>query len=131
MMVVAVTGAHAENLTMTFSDLVAYDGDTIRSKYVPIKGLPPISFRLAGIDTPEMRGKCEKEKANAIRAREFLNLEIKGKPTTVEFLSWDKYGGRVISRVRNANGEDLVQKLIAAGYGRPYDGGTKKGWCSK
>lgn len=120
--------ANAE--VVTFTDLKAYDGDTIKSSYVPIKGLSPISFRLMGIDTPEIRGKCENEIAGAIRARDFLNKEVVGKPITVEMIKWDKYGGRVIARVRNAAGEDLVDKLIAAGLGYPYDGTTKKRtWC--
>ena len=125
-----MTAFAAQAETITYTDLVAYDGDTIVSTYVPIPGLSAIRFRLLGIDTPEIRtAKCPEEKAAAYKARDFLTAEIKGKPTTVEFLRWDKYGGRVLVKVRNAQGEDLVAKLIAAGHGRAYDGGFKASWC--
>ena len=125
---VLTVSVHAE--TLVYNDLVAYDGDTVVSTYKPIPGLSAIRFRLIGIDTPELRtGKCEKEKADAIRARDFLNAEIKGKPTTVEVVAWDKYGGRVLARLHNAQGEDLANKLIAAGYARAYSGGFKASWC--
>lgn len=120
---------HAE--TMSFTDLKAYDGDTIRSKYAPVKGLKPLSFRLLGIDTPELKGKCPAEREAAIKARDYLNTEIAGKAVTVEFVKWDKYGGRVITVVRGEDGIDVVQKLIEAGHGRPYDGGKKSTWCEE
>jgi endonuclease YncB( thermonuclease family) len=116
--------------TAVYTDLRAYDGDTLRSTYVPIKGLPAISFRLMGIDTPELRGKCEKEKQLAILARDFLHNEVAGKPVTVDFLRWDKYGGRVIVRAYNVDGQDLTEKLIATGHGYPYNGGFKRSWCN-
>lgn len=126
-MVLAVS-VHAE--TLVYSDLVAYDGDTVVSTYRPIPGLSTIRFRLIGIDTPEIRtAKCEEEKVAALKARDFLNAEIKGKPTTVEILAWDKYGGRVLAKLRNAQGEDLAAKLVAAGLAREYHGGFKASWC--
>ncbi len=49
-----------------------YDGDTFRAT---IKDYPPIigermSIRVNGIDTPEMRGKCEIEKVLARKAKQ-------------------------------------------------------------
>ncbi len=51
-----------------------YDGDTITFN---LPGLHPIigekiSIRVNGIDTPEMRGKCEKENYDAQQAREMV-----------------------------------------------------------
>ena len=51
-----------------------YDGDTITFN---LPGLHPIigekiSIRVNGIDTPEIRGKCEKEKYDAQQAKEMI-----------------------------------------------------------
>ena len=51
-----------------------YDGDTFR---VDIDSLPPIvgkniPIRLNGVDTPEIRGKCQYEKDLALKARDFV-----------------------------------------------------------
>ena len=51
-----------------------YDGDTITfnlPKLHPIIG-KKIRVRLSGIDTPEIRGKCDKERYNAEQAREMV-----------------------------------------------------------
>jgi endonuclease YncB( thermonuclease family) len=117
--------------SMTFTDLRAYDGDTFVSSYVPIPGLPAVRLRLIGIDTPEMRGKCDVEYVLAAKARNFLQSEVEGKPITVDFVKWDKYGGRVLIRARNAAGEDLTRKMIEAGHGYAYGGGFKRSWCNK
>ena len=55
-----------------------YDGDTFR---VDIDSLPPIvgkniPIRLNGVDTPEIRGKCEHEKDLAIKARDFVRNKL-------------------------------------------------------
>lgn len=42
-----------------------YDGDSVN-----------VRFRLAGIDTPEIRGKCEEEKQLAIQARDYTRAFI-------------------------------------------------------
>ncbi len=41
----------------------------------------------------------------------------------------DKFGGRVLARVESNAGEDIATLLIAAGLGRPYDGGKRASWC--
>ena len=51
-----------------------YDGDTIK---FDLPGLHPIigkkiNIRVNGIDTPEIRGKCEQEKYSAEQAREMV-----------------------------------------------------------
>ncbi len=51
-----------------------YDGDTIRFN---LPGLHPIigekiSIRVNGIDTPETKGKCEKEKCHAKQAQQMV-----------------------------------------------------------
>lgn len=56
-----------------------YDGDTITFN---LSGLHPIigekiSIRVNGIDTPEIKGKCEKEKYDAQQARDMVTDILK------------------------------------------------------
>ena len=112
------------------SEIYCYDGDTC---YVIAPSLPEslqkMSVRVLGIDTPEIRGDCDKEKALAKPGRVVANREFRA-AKLIEFrdLKWDKYGGRVLSNVY-LDGELYAQKLIDSGLARAYDGGTKKGWC--
>jgi len=109
-----------------------YDGDTF---YIQMPGLPPelsrLGVRVRGVDTPEMRGKCESEKRNALAAKAFTTRVIlaAGKRVTLENLKWDKYGGRVDADV-TVGGQKLTDMLITRGYARPYNGGKRTGWCS-
>jgi len=49
-----------------------YDGDTFTVEAYPWPGLEAkASVRVDGVDTPEIRGKCEAEKKKAIEAREW------------------------------------------------------------
>ncbi|RCK45453.1 MULTISPECIES: thermonuclease family protein [Thalassospira] len=109
----------------------AYDGDTI---YVAIPGLPGeianMSVRVRGVDTPEIRGKCESEKQLAQKARDYARDRLKT-AKSVEFCEpeWGRYGGRVVASVR-IDGSPLDLELIHNGLARPYDGKTKRQpWC--
>ena len=121
----------AEFLEMReFRGNVCYDGDTC---YVLAPSLPEplqkMSVRILGIDTPEIRGDCDEEKALAKQGRVVANREFR-EAETIEFrdLKWDKYGGRILSNVY-LDGELYSQKLIDVGLARSYDGGTKEAWC--
>ncbi|MEQ8390408.1 MAG: thermonuclease family protein [Thalassospira sp.] len=109
----------------------AYDGDTI---YVAIPGLPGeianMSVRVRGVDTPEIRGKCESEKQLAQQARDYARTRLKS-AKAVEFCEpeWGRYGGRVVASVR-IDGSPLDLDLISNGFARAYDGKTKRApWC--
>ncbi len=106
-----------------------YDGDTITVRARVWLGQDiEVSVRLDGIDTPELRGKCEDEKELARKAREFL-IKLAGDTVMLRDIHYGKYAGRVIARVLTEDGEDLVAALINAGHGRPYSGGKRQGWC--
>ena len=111
---------------------VCYDGDTcyVSAPVLPGK-LSKMSVRVLGIDTPEIKGKCEKEKELALIGRQTAN-ELFRAATKIEFkdLKWDKYGGRVLSNVY-LDGKLYSNILIEKGLARPYDGGAKKGWCDE
>jgi len=109
---------------------LCYDGDTC---YVQMFGLPEplgkLSVRLGGMDTPEKRGKCAKEKEAALKARDFLEISIKLAHTiTLVDAQWDKYGGRIRGDLF-IDGKPFAEKAIKAGHARPYNGGKRKGWC--
>lgn len=108
-----------------------YDGDTCM---MSLPGIHPlfgdhIPVRLAGIDTPEMKGQCEREKQLARQARDLVRLALSGAGAIhLRKASRDKYF-RIDARVM-ADGQDLSQILITHGLAVPYDGGTKtKDWC--
>ena len=47
---------------------------------------------------------------------------------TLRHIRYGKYAGRVVARA-SAEGVNLSDALLAAGLARPYDGGTRAGWC--
>ncbi len=107
------------------------DGDTV---LVAVPAWPPefspVSVRLEGIDTPEMRGKCEAEKRAAREARDWLRQQLPaGSTVTLVWSSRDKYGGRVVGRILTSSGDSIADRILRQGLARPYDGGTKSGWC--
>lgn len=108
-----------------------YDGDTCR---VTLPGLPDVfgrrlGVRLLGLDTPEIRGKCPKEKALAQEAKaELWRLVSGAKRVDLMEISRGKYF-RIVARIK-ADGVDATDHMIAAGLAVPYWGGTKvKDWC--
>jgi micrococcal nuclease len=107
-----------------------HDGDTCT---VNIDHLPDIfgarlSIRLAGLDTPELHGKCAKETHLALQAKRFTTSMLSNaKVIGLTDIHRDKYF-RVLATVM-ADGVDVNHTLILKGYARLYDGGTKRGWC--
>lgn len=112
------------------ADVVSnYDGDTITvDAYIWPNQTWHGSVRVRGVDTPEIQGECESEKALAIEARDFV-ADLIGQEVLLEYVTDDKYGGRVIATVTLTDGRDLADVLISEGLGRPYDGGTRESWC--
>ena len=108
-----------------------YDGDTIT---VDLKGHHPlfgddISVRIAGIDTPEIKGKCSQEKELAREAREVVGRILK-KAGTIKLknVRRGKYF-RIVADVQ-AGKQNVADVLIKKGLAVRYDGGTKGfDWC--
>jgi len=93
-----------------------------------------IPIRVEGIDTPEIRGKCQKEKDLAKEARNLvrglldnaqsITLTIDDNPKKVR----GKYF-RIVGRLI-ADGVDISDLLIKRQLAVLYDGGTKgMDWC--
>jgi micrococcal nuclease len=104
------------------------DGDTIEVRArIWTDTVKETRVRLIGIDTPEINGKCDEERARAVAARDFL--ASLPRQVTLTDIKNDKFGGRIDARVRFADGTDAAELLIAAGHGRRYDGGKRGSWC--
>ena len=93
-----------------------------------------IPIRVEGIDTPEIRGQCQKEKDLAYEARDLvrglldnaqtITLTIDDNPQEVR----GKYF-RIVGRLI-ADGVDISDLLIERHMAVLYDGGMKaKDWC--
>ena len=118
--------------TVTVSKVISvYDGDTFR---VDIDSLPPIvgkniPIRLNGVDTPEIRGKCQYEKDLAIKARDFVRNKLaNAKEIKLTKLQRGKYF-RVVADVM-IDGVSLEQELLDNEFAYKYTGGKKSSWCN-
>ncbi len=129
--------AHSPAYAKSFGDyegaiyLRNYDGDTVTFN---LPGLHPIigekiSIRVNGIDTPEIRGKCEKEKYDAKQAKEMVaDILRDAEQITLRNLERGKYF-RIVADVI-VDGEDLADMLVEAGMAVRYGGGRKTyQWC--
>lgn len=107
-----------------------HDGDTFRAM---IAGWPPlvgdsIGVRIAGINTPEIRGTRGRERDLARKAQLFTQNRLQRAGTiTLRNLRRDKYF-RILADVW-VDSVSLGPELIRAGLAREYDGkGPKPRW---
>lgn len=102
-----------------------YDADTLR---LEINGRNEAT-RLAGVDAPEIRGRCAAETELAIRGREFTRTWAMRSDLTLTTgkREREKYG-RLLGELTNTEGESLGDKLIEAGLARKWTG-RREGWC--
>ena len=116
----------------TVSNVISvYDGDTFR---VNIDSLPPIvgkniAIRLEGVDTTEIKGRCQYEKDLAIEARDFVRKKLfNAKEIKLNDLQRGKYF-RVVAKVF-IDGVSLEKELLDKGLAYKYQGGKKSSWCN-
>ena len=90
------------------------DGDTLVARArIWLGQTVETHVRLAGVDAPELRGKCAAEKARALAAREALARLVGEGPVLL---------------ATGAHG-DVAAALVAGGFVRAYGGGARSGWC--
>jgi endonuclease YncB( thermonuclease family) len=93
-----------------------HDGDTCT---ITIPSLPDLfgdrlSIRIVGIDTPEMKGKCDHERILALQAKAFLVRHLEqAQNIEIELIARDKYF-RVLGLIV-ADGLDLADEMVKAG----------------
>ena len=132
-----ISGSTIVNAKQSFGDYEGaiyvrnYDGDTITFNLPnlhPIIG-KKIRVRLNGIDTPEIKGKCDKEKYDAEQAREMVEDILKdAEKITLKNMQRGNFF-RIASDVI-VDGESLADMLIEAGMAVRYGGGKKTHkWC--
>lgn len=105
------------------------DGDTL---LVTARPWPQhriaVLVRIRGIDTPELKSKCNGERALAELARKRLTdflAEGEGRGLALSQISGDKYFGRVVADVSRSDGSDAASMLLSAGLAVTYQGGKK------
>jgi len=124
--------SHKNYGSVTISEVTSiYDGDTFRAnikEYPDLLGYR-IGIRVNGIDTPEMRGKCQKEKALARKAKQYSVAKLRAaKSIELKNMKRGKYF-RIVADVY-VDGHNLGEMLINENLAVPYDGGHKgKDWC--
>ena len=106
------------------------DGDTLVVKaQIWLGQTVEVEVRLAGVDAPELKGKCREEREGAIRARDYLaRLSASGHVRLTD-IKRDKYGGRVIANVSTDDTPDFSAALRAHGLARAYGGAKRGSWC--
>jgi micrococcal nuclease len=133
-----VTGAEAGDVLVGPVPAVVeevIDGDTLRVRaHIWLGQDVAIHVRLAGVDAPETRGGCARERELAERAQDFLTSRLvptgdKLPRVRLREVRYGKYARRVVARVETTAGLDLSAALLAAGLARPYDGGRRPIWC--
>lgn len=108
-----------------------YDGDTITFNiphYPNIIG-EKINIRVLGIDTPEIRGKCENEKIRAYFFKDLVQSELENaKSINIININRGKYF-RIVGDIEY-DGKLLSEYLLSFDDVQSYDGGTKNNiWC--
>jgi len=138
LILVTLISLQAQSLKdIKFDDVVVdevtsiYDGDTFR---VNINSYPKVigyrmAIRVNGIDTPEMKGKCKKEKTLARKAKQITVSTLRSaKVIELRNIQRGKYF-RIVADVY-ADNKSLADELIKNNLAVRYNGGTKvKDWC--
>tara|TARA_B110000438_G_C15750080_1_gene622539 strand:+ start:982 stop:1398 length:417 start_codon:yes stop_codon:yes gene_type:complete len=122
--------AHSQDTVNVTRIISVYDGDTFRVDIDELSDIvgKNIAIRILGIDTPEIKGQCEKEKQLAIKARDFTRHYLSNASSIqLSNLKRDKYF-RLLANVY-ADGESLAAALLANNLAVRYSGNKKSNWC--
>jgi len=104
--------------------LAVVDGDS-----VTVDGR---EWRLMGYDTPEIeRAKCEGERRVGVLAKRRLEQLVGGAQRIALVNSGERdRHKRPLGRMA-VDGRDVGDILVEELYARPYNGGPRRGWCSR
>ena len=122
--------AHSQENVSVTRIISVYDGDTFRVDIDELSDIvgKNIAIRILGIDTPEIKGQCEKEKQLAIKARDFTRHYLNNASSIqLSNLKRDKYF-RLLADVY-VDGKSLAAALLANNLAVKYSGNKKSNWC--
>lgn len=106
------------------------DGDTLKLRvHIWLNQTVIVDVRIAGIDAPELHGKCAHERQMAEAARAYLASIADGRDVLIGQVRNDKYGGRVVADVGDAQTGDFGQAMLGRNLARAYDGRKRQPWC--
>lgn len=106
------------------------DGDTFLAEAQVWPGHSvTVNIRIRGIDAPEMKARCGKEREAALVARTELHALISSGSISLSNIAGAKYYGRVLADVANRDGLSVGPLLLDRALVRPYAGGKRGGWC--
>jgi len=106
------------------------DGDTFLAEALVWPGhTVRVNVRIRGIDAPEMKARCDAERAAAEKARDALASLFGEDPVAISNISGAKYYGRVLADVTTAGGHGVASILLGEKLVRPYGGGRRGAWC--
>lgn len=99
------------------------DGDTVKAVVDLGFGInyQPNSFRLAGIDCPELRKDPEKAQA----AKKYVEEQILNKEVEFKSLKTGKFGRFLVFIYVDGNRKSLNDELVEKGFAKPYDKGKR------
>lgn len=129
----SLTAFAGQTIPLSQDDILyIYDADTFFVR-CPECNKNKRGVRVMGVDSPEIKGKCQAEKLLARKAKQFAV----GKIRTASIINlipnpkrrYDRYD-RLLAWVQ-LDGFDLGEMLIEAGLGREYHGGKRQGWCDE
>lgn len=114
------------------AEAVPYDGDTFKARVLlwdaPEQTIT-LRVRIKGIDAPEIKGKCDEEKALALKARDALGKLLEGDPVWLSYVTEDPYQGRVDACVYDSYGASIGGRLLDMGLAKPAGKTRVGGWC--
>lgn len=107
--------------------LSVIDGDTLRI-HCPARGVE--RARLLGYDTPELFSpRCLAEYRAARGAKQALSRMIRSADrAAIVREGEDRYGRALVSLY--LDDVSVSRTMIDAGHARPYNGGSRDGWCA-
>jgi micrococcal nuclease len=117
-----------EGQTIQAKVVSVYDGDTVKVVFPLGNTLYKWNCRLTGVDTPELRTRCKKEKTFGYQVRDYLRDKILNKVVNIKCGDFDKYGRLLVEIICNGEECTVNKWLIDNNYAFAYDGGTKQKW---
>jgi micrococcal nuclease len=106
------------------------DGDTLTVRArIWIDLEMTVNIRIRGIDAPELRGQCAREKMLAMAATKRLRVLAGSGVVNLSNVGEDKYFGRAVADVTTSEGGTIAALMLESGLVRPYESGARSGWC--